>query len=84
MDAIERLSLSVAPASRHLGFLPLVGEDGMSRNALLRSVKGLGIPGTTRKDDKPTKLKVASPAPLGGTVLVISPSVTAYAAPAYI
>ncbi len=36
----------------------------MSRNALLRSGKGLGIPGTTRKDDKPTKLKVASPAPL--------------------
>ena len=34
----------------------------MSQNALLRSVKGLGIPGTARKDRK-TKLKVASPAP---------------------
>jgi S-adenosylmethionine decarboxylase len=35
----------------------------MSQNALLRSVKGLGIPGTTRKEDKKAKLKVASPAP---------------------
>ncbi|HZC57891.1 MAG TPA: adenosylmethionine decarboxylase [Xanthobacteraceae bacterium] len=35
----------------------------MSQNALLRSVKGLGIPGTARKEDKKTKLKVASPAP---------------------
>ena len=34
----------------------------MSQNALLRSVKGLGIPGTTRKEDKKTKLKVAAPA----------------------
>jgi S-adenosylmethionine decarboxylase len=34
----------------------------MSQNALLRSVKGLGIPGTARKEDKKTKLKVASPA----------------------
>ncbi len=33
----------------------------MSQNALLRSVKGLGIPGTARKEDKKTKLKVASP-----------------------
>jgi S-adenosylmethionine decarboxylase len=64
-DAIKRLSLSVAPASRHLGFLPRVGEDGMSRNALLRSGKGLGIPGTARKDDRKVRLKVASPAPLG-------------------
>ena len=60
---IRRLSLSVAPARRHLGFLYLVGEDGMSQNALLRSVKGLGIPGTARKEDKKTKLKVAAPAP---------------------
>jgi S-adenosylmethionine decarboxylase len=60
---IERLSLSVAPARRHLGFLYLVGEDGMSQNALLRSVKGLGIPGTARKEDRKTKLKVATPAP---------------------
>jgi S-adenosylmethionine decarboxylase len=35
----------------------------MSQNALLRSVKGLGIPGTPRKEDKKSKLKVASPAP---------------------
>jgi S-adenosylmethionine decarboxylase len=63
---IERLSLSVAPDYRHLGFLNLVGEDGMSQNALLRSVKGLGIPGTARKEDKKTKLKVASPAPEDG------------------
>jgi S-adenosylmethionine decarboxylase len=35
----------------------------MSQNALLRSVKGLGIPGTARKEDRKTKLKVASPAP---------------------
>ncbi len=33
----------------------------MSQNALLRSVKGLGIPGTARKEDKKTKLKVATP-----------------------
>ncbi|HTZ02571.1 MAG TPA: adenosylmethionine decarboxylase [Xanthobacteraceae bacterium] len=32
----------------------------MSQNALLRSVKGLGIPGTARKDEKKTKLKVAA------------------------
>jgi S-adenosylmethionine decarboxylase len=63
-DAIGRLSLSAAPVRRHLGFLSLVGEDGMtSRNALLRSGKGLGIPGTARKEDKKTKLKVAAPAP---------------------
>jgi S-adenosylmethionine decarboxylase len=67
---IGRLSLSVAPARRHLGFLSLVGEDGMSQNALLRSVKGLGIPdlgipGTARTEDKKikNKLKVAVPAP---------------------
>jgi S-adenosylmethionine decarboxylase len=35
----------------------------MSQNALLRSVKGLGIPGTARKEDKKSGLKVASPAP---------------------
>jgi S-adenosylmethionine decarboxylase len=63
-DAIERLSLSLAPACRHLGFLPLIGEDGMSRNALLRSGKVLGIPGTARTDDRKTKFKVASLAPL--------------------
>jgi S-adenosylmethionine decarboxylase len=34
----------------------------MSQNALLRSVKGLGIPGTTRKEEKKTKVKVASAA----------------------
>jgi S-adenosylmethionine decarboxylase len=34
----------------------------MSQNALLRSVKGLGIPGTARKEDRKTKLKVAIPA----------------------
>jgi S-adenosylmethionine decarboxylase len=33
----------------------------MSQNALLRSVKGLGIPGTARKEDRKTKLKVATP-----------------------
>lgn len=31
----------------------------MSQHALLRSVKGLGIPGTARKEDRKTKLKVA-------------------------
>ena len=35
----------------------------MSQNALLRSVKGLGIPGTARKEDRKTKLKLAAPAP---------------------
>ena len=49
------------PASRVL--ITQVGEDGMSQNALLRSVKGLGIPGTARKEDKKAKLKVAAPAP---------------------
>jgi S-adenosylmethionine decarboxylase len=63
MDAIGRLSLSVAPARRSLGFSSLVGEDGMSQNALLRSGKGLGIPGTARKEDRKTKLKVALPLP---------------------
>jgi S-adenosylmethionine decarboxylase len=53
----------VAPACRHLGFLSLVGEDGMSQRALLRSVKGLGIPGTARKEDRKIKLKVAAPVP---------------------
>jgi S-adenosylmethionine decarboxylase len=33
----------------------------MSQHALLRSVKGLGIPGTARKEDRNTKLKVARP-----------------------
>jgi S-adenosylmethionine decarboxylase len=35
----------------------------MSQNALLRSGKGLGIPGTARKEDKKTKLTVALPLP---------------------
>jgi S-adenosylmethionine decarboxylase len=34
----------------------------MSQSALLRSVKGLGIPGTARKEDKKSKLKVAASA----------------------
>lgn len=34
----------------------------MSQRALLRSVKGLGIPGTARKEDRKTKLKLAAPA----------------------
>jgi S-adenosylmethionine decarboxylase len=38
-------------------------EEAMSQQALLRSVKGLGIPGTARKEDRKTKLKVATPAP---------------------
>src|ERR1700723_1891338 len=58
---IGRLSLSAAPARRHLGFLSLVGEDGMSQNALLRSAKGLGVPGTARKQENRVKLKVAAP-----------------------
>ena len=33
----------------------------MSQSALLRSGKGLGIPGTARKVDRKTKLKVAAP-----------------------
>jgi S-adenosylmethionine decarboxylase len=63
VDAIGRHSLAVAPARRHLGFLSLVVEDGMSQNALLRSGKGLGIPSTARKEDRKTKLKVAAAAP---------------------
>ena len=35
----------------------------MSQRALLRSVKGLGIPGTARKEDRKVKLKVAAPVP---------------------
>jgi len=35
----------------------------MSQNALLRSVKGLGNPGTARKEARKTRLKVASPPP---------------------
>ena len=35
----------------------------MTHNALLRSVKGLGIPGTARKEDRKIKLKVAAPLP---------------------
>ena len=35
----------------------------MSQNALLRSGKGLGNPGTARKEDRKTKLKVAAPLP---------------------
>jgi S-adenosylmethionine decarboxylase len=64
MDTIGRLSHSAAPVRRSLGFSPLVGEDGMSQSALLRSGKGLGIPGTARKTDRKTKLKVAAPAPV--------------------
>jgi S-adenosylmethionine decarboxylase len=37
----------------------------MSQNALLRSGKGLGIPGTARKEEKKTRLKVAAPVPVG-------------------
>ena len=59
---IERLSLAVTSACRHLGLLSLIGEDGMSQNALLRSVKGLGVPSTARKEDRKTKLKVAASA----------------------
>jgi S-adenosylmethionine decarboxylase len=51
------------PACRHLRFSSLVGEDGMSQRALLRSVKGLGIPSTARKEDRKVKLKVAAPLP---------------------
>jgi S-adenosylmethionine decarboxylase len=35
----------------------------MSQRALLRSVKGLGIPSAVRKEDRKTKLKVAAPQP---------------------
>ena len=35
----------------------------MSQRALLRSVKGLGIPGTARTEVRKVKLKVASPLP---------------------
>jgi S-adenosylmethionine decarboxylase len=59
---IERLSLAVTSVRRHLGLLSLIGEDGMSQNALLRSVKGLGVPSTARKEDRKTKLKVAASA----------------------
>ena len=34
----------------------------MSQNALLRSVKGLGVPSTARKEDRKAKLKVAASA----------------------
>jgi len=34
----------------------------MAQNALLRSVKGLGIPGTARTEVRKTRLKVAAPA----------------------
>jgi S-adenosylmethionine decarboxylase len=59
---IERLSLAVTSVRRHFGLLSLIGEDGMSQNALLRSVKGLGVPSTARKEDRKTKLKVAASA----------------------
>jgi len=36
----------------------------MSQNALLRSVKGLGVPSTARKEVRKTKLKVAASAPV--------------------
>ena len=35
----------------------------MTKNALLRSVKGLGVPGTARTEAKKAELKVASPSP---------------------
>jgi S-adenosylmethionine decarboxylase len=35
----------------------------MKQTALLRSVKGLGIPGTARKEDRKAKLRVATPPP---------------------
>ena len=35
----------------------------MPQNALLRSVKGLDVPGTARKEVRKTKLKVATPVP---------------------
>ena len=35
----------------------------MAQNALLRSVKGLGVPGTARTEVRKTKLKVATPPP---------------------
>jgi S-adenosylmethionine decarboxylase len=35
----------------------------MSHNALLRSVKGLGVPSTARKEDRKARLKVAASAP---------------------
>jgi S-adenosylmethionine decarboxylase len=35
----------------------------MTQNALLRSVKGLGVPGTARTEVRKTKLKVAAPPP---------------------
>ena len=35
----------------------------MTKNALLRSVKGLGVPGTARAEAKKAELKVASPSP---------------------
>jgi S-adenosylmethionine decarboxylase len=35
----------------------------MRQNALLRSGKGLGIPGTARKEDSKSKLTVAAPVP---------------------
>ncbi len=54
----------------------------MSQHALLRSVKGLGIPGTARKEDRKTKLKVAALRRRRKTVTIISPFVTASAAPA--
>jgi S-adenosylmethionine decarboxylase len=59
---IERLSLAVTSVRRHFGLLSLIGEDGMSQNALLRSVKGLGVPSTARKEDRKAKLKVAASA----------------------
>jgi S-adenosylmethionine decarboxylase len=35
----------------------------MAQNALLRSVKGLGVPGTARTEVRKTKLEVAAPPP---------------------
>ena len=63
----------------------------MSQHALLRSVKGLGIPGTARKEDRKTKLKVATPAPevdrqttAQPMAKIISPRATVCVAPACI
>ncbi len=86
---IGRLSLSVAPACRHLGFLSLVGEDGMSQNALLRSVKGLGNPRYRPKGRQKDQAE-SGRAGAGGRkaaiddARIISPSATACVAPACI
>jgi S-adenosylmethionine decarboxylase len=58
-----RLPTSVADARDW----SLVGEDGMRQNALLRSAKGLEIPGAARtKDKKIAKVAVVAPAARDG------------------